>query len=711
MELLPNNVIGNIYVAGIQVALGYVGNKPNTQSFMIDPFVLPKSSQQRMYYTGDLGYYDQHGLLHYQGRKDRRIKLRGFRVNLDEVAKAAQRIMPAIKKAFALVKDDRLILWTEPKDIDTSKLRQLLTCALPAHAIPSQITTLEMLPVNANGKIDSKVLASMNAQTIPGKEAFENETFSLNESLVAEEWKALLGLGSDAILRTCDNFVAMGGHSVLQLALAARLKRKFKVLVTVKEVITAPNLGKLASIIDEKQVQVFRFRGCIQEGSALGPQQLSPPELDWWYRYTTAEQPSAFNIPFIAYLATSVDIPKLKISIETALSHHEVLRSRFTLSNGEPLRVLSHDAITVDLEGVDFDVRGFLSRSFDLAQDPLVRVVLTPSLVAFSASHIIMDLTAFQRLLADVSSTYYGKSTNNLPTPSVRQYFDVQQWSNRAESLNISFWPSYLDSTGSSRQSYRRKRSYRGSSIFEDMPCDIYQRMLALASQQQISLHQFALTVTGIVLQVLVGNSPIIIGSPYINRQLEEDHEVVGLFLEPLPICIDWHQETQISAAEMLKATKVSSQSALAHAIPWPALLQALDFSFPSAQDRIFNVVVTLHDNRLRQAQLAIAGVSEPSTSQLQRLWPPGAKFPLCVEFHARAQLLTMRLEYDSDIFSNAHARVLQDLLLAAIEGLLKVESSYTEIMNRIQDTLFRSCANENVAMGELCQIAKAELV
>ncbi|CAI6337017.1 unnamed protein product [Periconia digitata] len=710
MEVLPPGVIGNIYVAGIHVSRGYLNNERATGSaFFDDPFALPNpSSQERMYCTGDLGYVDSNGRAYYRGRKDRQIKLRGFRTNLDDVAHTAQRLMPALKKTFATERDGRLILWIEPESIDKGSLQELLSTSLPVHAIPSTIVALERLPLNPNGKVDSKKLGSLVLPNPSKATLTKSYTLSPVESFIAEEWRDLLSLEETALIQSHDSFSMMGGHSVLQLALTARLKRRFKVPIAVKDVITAPTLGKLAERINEKMVsQQTACKAALTDMSPLGRQRLSPPELDWWYRYQSAEETSAFNIPFVAHLDSSTNLRRLKVAIESAVARYEVLRSRFIACEGkDPQRVLSQNHILVHIaEEKSFDVQAFLNRPFDLTEDALVRVTLTKRMVAFSISHMVMDLTALRQLLSDVA-TAYNDGIGALQPP-LRQYFDIPQWNAPIDPASVSFWRSYLDGTDPCRQ--RPRRSYRGSSLFATVDDAIYRQILTRITRQHVSLQQFTLSAVGLVLQALVGCTPLVIGTPYINRTLELEETVVGLCLEPLPIRIDWPLRAA-NSDDLLMATKMSAQSALAHAVAWPRLLEALEIPFPLRQQEIFDVVVTVHDDRRGVLGLAIPGLAAMH-GQMPQLYPHGAKFPLCFELQAYKEHLTVRLEYDTDIMQSMHARILQRLLSVAFEALLQADSTYTETLSRIENALRKSSMENCVHLEELPYIAKTRLV
>ncbi|KAK7540271.1 hypothetical protein IWX49DRAFT_507316 [Phyllosticta citricarpa] len=716
MELAPPGVIGNVFIAGVQVSRGYINMPARTaREFLPDPFC-PNLPEERMYRTGDLGFWDGAGNVHVRGRQDRQIKMRGFRVNLDDVGAIAVREMAsAVRKAVATEHNGKLVLWVEPEDVDTEELARRLHRALPQHAQPKQITAMHRLPMSRNGKLDAKALAQQAAVfeppcagTMKGNEALSLTRY---EALIAQEWRLLLGLDALVSLSPDDSFTGLGGHSVLQLSLAARLRSVCEIPLSVKDVIRAPTLADLAAVVEMRvQARKTRPQGTLQ-ATPLGTRKLSPAELEWWHRYQDSKSPCAFNVPWVAELQPGMDLERLVGAVEAVMNRHRILRSRFVdIGEGRVERLMRDEPIKVQMVK-SINVRDFVNQPFDLSRDVLVRVVLSPSVLAISISHIICDLTALQALLAEVATLFNG---GELPLLQ-RDYFDTTAWSQPTEVESAVFWASNLHGLKLRREEYEDdgcggqrpwRKSYRGTSLLLPVPQKFYHGILALTTANGLTLHQFGLAATGVVLHALCGRGDVVLGSPYANRTSVDDQNVVGLFLQALPVRVKAEtQYSTLTSMDVLRSVQCASQSSLAHAVPWPRLLEHLGLPFPSHRQQLFDCVVTFHDDRMtEQSVFPVDGVHP------MHVWTEGAKFGVLFEWHVFADRLSVRFEYDTDRVSETLVRILQSMLLQAVEALLDPERQYEQLVRRLDALLQQQCLALGADVGEMRALAVEHL-
>ncbi|CAF1342580.1 unnamed protein product [Rotaria sordida] len=142
---------GALYVGGVSVFAGYLGRNDLTTKSLVEV------DDEIFYRTGDLVRMDSNGLLHYRGRKDYQIKLHGQRIELGEIERC---LLNTSISACVVIKwnDDHLIAYVQSSDIDVEELRHHCECHLPSYMIPSLFIILDKLPLNANGKIDRKLL-------------------------------------------------------------------------------------------------------------------------------------------------------------------------------------------------------------------------------------------------------------------------------------------------------------------------------------------------------------------------------------------------------------------------------------------------------------------------------------------------------------------------------------------------------------------------
>jgi aryl carrier-like protein len=222
---VPVGVTGEIYVAGASLGRGYIGQPGLTaERFVPDPFGAPGT---RMYRSGDLGRFDVHGRLHYLGRSDLQVKLRGVRIELGEI-EALLAGFPDVALAAATVRgtgaEQRLVAYLVSRDgaapPSEEALRAHLSRRLPGFMVPELFVHLDELPLSSNGKIDrARLPEPTTVHRLPDASYTEADTGT--ERRVAEIWARVLTRDRVGVH---DNFFELGGNSVRLLSVLAALR-------------------------------------------------------------------------------------------------------------------------------------------------------------------------------------------------------------------------------------------------------------------------------------------------------------------------------------------------------------------------------------------------------------------------------------------------------------------------------------------------------
>jgi hypothetical protein len=678
-----------------------------------DPFCMG-SGQEMMYRSGDIGFWDKQGNLHCCGRDDRQVKLRGYRINLNDIPAVAYRTMPSISKAVAATKNGAVVLWVEP-EIDAESLKRQLAVVLPPHSVPQNVHPMRKLPRTRNGKIDLKALVATGHVGLSPEPI--QPLNSLEESLAAI-WRQLLALDSTRPISSADNFAVLGGHSLLQLALAARIKSLYNIPITVKDIISTSTLRDLAHVIQAQRETRLRSTPLALPESqvqSLGPDTPSPAEMEWIHRYEHSQTASSFNVPYFAELSNEVDIQKLASALQIVLNRHRILRSRFVAVKGTVLRSITTDLITVPVVE-QVDVKGYINTSFDLQNENPIRAVVSRSQLVICASHVVCDLTSLNVILREAAAVYHGHELK----PIGREYFDSTVWNQPVDNGKLSFWSSYLGSlsykgapTADTPTENPSCRSYRGESVFQTVPQPLHKSLLAISSLRGTTLHQIGLAVVGVVLQTISDRFDVLLGSPYVNRSDPEDLEVVGLFLQPLPVRIQLC-ESDSTTEDALDEVRSSAQSALANAIPWPLLLNHLGLPFPShsnltqrQQQPLFDCVVTFHDQR------TCGNVKDPFPIEGVRpvqISAQGSKFSCLFEWQIDDSSLGIRYEYDTDALPQAFTNVIRSLVLRCLERMLDPQVLMCDLRSELDDFFGAECQREGLSKADAQRLGRAFL-
>ncbi|MEV4094511.1 non-ribosomal peptide synthetase [Streptosporangium saharense] len=214
---VPPGTVGELYVAGAGVALGYLRRPELTEErFPADPF----TPGERVYATGDLVRELPGGALVFVGRADDQVKLRGFRIELGEVEAALTRL-PGVREAAVVLHErgDRLVGHVVT-DGPVEDLGEELAGLLPAHMVPQTIVPVERLPLTPHGKLDRDALAR---RPLPARATSEAGFLTEAERVLAEIWCDVLEL--DEVGRQ-DSFFDLGGDSLSAMRLASRARER-----------------------------------------------------------------------------------------------------------------------------------------------------------------------------------------------------------------------------------------------------------------------------------------------------------------------------------------------------------------------------------------------------------------------------------------------------------------------------------------------------
>ncbi|MDQ0418693.1 amino acid adenylation domain-containing protein [Croceifilum oryzae] len=248
---VPVGVVGDLYLAGVGVAMGYLNNPERTaKSFSADPFM----PSERMYKTGDLGYHRPDGSLMFVGRADNQVKIRGMRVELGEI-EAVLLKHENVKEAVVLVQEDepglkRLLAYVVPLNpkmpLISEEMRELVKQSLPDYMVPSFVMILEQMPLNANGKVDRPQLPRPDRiQHYTGVDYIEPQ--GPVEIMLTEFWREMLQIEKIGIH---DNFFDLGGHSLLATQIVSRIRRQLGVELPLRDVFMKPTIFELAKIVE-----------------------------------------------------------------------------------------------------------------------------------------------------------------------------------------------------------------------------------------------------------------------------------------------------------------------------------------------------------------------------------------------------------------------------------------------------------------------------
>lgn len=231
LQPVPIGVTGELYIGGVGLARGY-HDRPGLTAEKFIPHPFSDLPGARLYRTGDLGRYLPDGNLEFLGRTDHQVKVRGFRIELGEI-EAVLGHHPAVREAAVLARegasgDKRLVAYLAcTESISTLALRRFLKERLPEYMIPARFCQLDALPRTPTGKLDRARLPEPDEAPVESGVAFTAARTSA-ERAIAEIWRQALELERVGVH---DNFLDLGGHSLMAIRVVAQIQKQLKVQV------------------------------------------------------------------------------------------------------------------------------------------------------------------------------------------------------------------------------------------------------------------------------------------------------------------------------------------------------------------------------------------------------------------------------------------------------------------------------------------------
>ncbi|QIS09297.1 non-ribosomal peptide synthetase [Nocardia arthritidis] len=690
---VPEGVIGELYLAGIALARGYHGQGGLTATrFVAHPCGAPG---ERMYRTGDL-VRRKRGELHYFGRADSQVKLRGLRIELGEVASALL-ADPSVEQAVADIYTDPAVgellvgyvVPAEPDDFAPERLKDRISQRLPSYLVPAAIVSLAAVPRTANGKLDRKALPAPDIRS--GRYRAPRTP---SQRAVAAIFADLLGIeriGLD------DNFFALGGNSLIATRVAARVGAALDIRVPVRTVFDAPTVAALVEAVRD---------ATSPPGPRPGPRQrpqripLSAAQHRMWFLNRYDPDSPAHNVPGVFEVIGDLDEEVLRAAIADVLARHESLRTVYPVDDGgEPYQhIVPISEVIVPLQVSTHSMGNALERAmrsaaagFDLTRELPIRIRLLrpdsgPALLVVVTHHIAADGWSLAPLTRDVMVAWAARRSGAAPrwTPLPLQYADYTLW--QRESLGaeddagsvahrqLTYWRAALAGlpdapTLPTDHPRPAVRSERAGSVDFRISAAGQQRIQELARGYGVSVFMVAHAALAILLSRLSGRDDIAIGTVTAGRGDGELDDLVGMFVGTLVLRTRVDQRATFE--NLLAATKDSDLDAFGNAdLPFERLVELLAPARSTAYHPLFQVLLVLQNferQPINFAGLELRPVETPTV---------GAKFELewmlMEEFDADGAPAGVRgtLIFARDLFEPSTAEAMARRYVEVVEAV-----------------------------------------
>ncbi len=559
---VPTNAIGELFVGGAGLARGYIGDEEKTSSSFI---VHPRFG--RLYKTGDLVKPLPSGDLIYIGRNDFQVKVRGFRIELGEI-EAKLMEQASIIQCLALVKGNNIVAYYK------GELQNTLEGLLPTYMLPTSYVHLDEFPLTLNGKID---LRKLPEPVIEHKEFIEPEND--REKEIARAFRELLEIEKVSVL---DDFYGLGGNSILALKLSNKIN------LEVKQIFEAKNIRNLAKL-KPRSIKVTK-----ENFASENEQVLSFAQERLWFIEQFEGGTSAYNVPLILRLSNDILIENLEKALYKIVNRHEILRTVIK----DNYQVVTHNTFKINHDLIK--VQNYVDKVFDLENEIPIRVNIYDNQLAVVIHHIAFDGWSTELLLQELIKLYHGEKLEPLSV----QYKDYASWQRKyltdeRSKEQINFWKSALDSYENLNlpTDYERSKdfTYKGLNVHMAFHGKLKKDLETLARKHQTSLYTIMLSALDVMLAQFSYQQDIVVGTPFANRHIEGTEDVIGFFINTLPVRTLITED--MTFEKLIKENHHEIIQIQNHQdIPFEQIVKALNVAQDSSRNAIFQMLFSVQD-------------------------------------------------------------------------------------------------------------------
>ena len=714
---VPLGVSGELYLAGVQVAEGYLNRPELTAEKMLpDPFV----AGERMYRTGDRARYKDNGEIEFLGRADEQVKFRGFRIEPGEI-EALITAMPEVQLAAVKLlgqgADKKLVAYAAGEHLpESSAIRDWLKTRLPDYMVPTHFVVLDEMPLTPSGKVARAQLPEPEWEREEGQIYVAPRT-PVEEALVSI-WSEVLHIDADGERQVGihDDFFDMGGHSLLATQVIARIRSVLQAEVPLIHLFEEPTIAGFSRFVEQSGQQHRQEAIPLRTDRSSAALSFSQQRL-WFLEQLDPGNP-AYNFPIATRFKGQLNIAALEQAIAALLQRHESLRTRFVANGATPLQEVLAEA-DVTLERID--ARGMAQTAlfaeltrlsqlpFDLTDAPLLRAHLLECgdddyILLLGTHHIVSDGWSLSVLYNDFA-TFYNSAVSGKPAdlPELPlHYADYAEWQQSwfkddVLETQLSFWRDQLADADPVLELPTDKprppeQSYRGGSVLRVLSKEVSDGISQLVQEQRSTLFMTLLAAFNVLLARYSRQTSIVVGTPIAGRQRPELEGLIGFFSNTLALHSDLSDNPAFT--ELLSQVKRNTLAAYDHQdLPFEKLVEELRPERDMSHSPIFQTMFVLQNTPEGDARFK--DLATESVNFEMGI----TKFDLLMEARETRYGLQVGIQYNSDLFVDSTAARMLDhfeTLLnsivsspSAVIGDLRIisEAERNTVVERFNDT------------------------
>jgi SAM-dependent methyltransferase/alpha-ketoglutarate-dependent taurine dioxygenase len=544
-------------------------------------------------------------------------------------------------------------------------LRKSLAIKLPEHMVPSRFFILDQLPRTANGKLDRKALPT-DHYLRPDLDQVFTAPRNQTEKKIASVWAEVLKL---KLVGVHDNFFELGGHSLLGTQIILRLNKLFGTQLQLRWLFESPTIAALAEKISAASEGETKDTG-PEPVSRSQKLPLSFAQRRLWFLAQLQPDSAFYNVATAMRITGPLNTRALEAAIDTLVMRHESLRTVFAVVDDEPVQIITgkHPDVfsTIDLSNAG-EAEALLKREaqqpFDLSRGPLFKAILVKlaaneHVLLINLHHIVSDGWSAAILFRDLEKLYDAYSQDrSSPLPELKiQYADYAVWqkqylnAERIQSLT-SFWRSYLAGAPLVVELPLDKprpasQTFTGADLPVNFSHELSAAINELSQRHGVTPFMTMMAAFQLFLSSATGRDDVLTGTDVANRNRVELEQLVGFFVNLLPLRIDLKGDPTF--VELLARASRSILEVYAHQdLPFEKLVEELKPERDLRRNPIVQVLFVMQNTEQRTLRLS------GTTVEPFKLSNASSRFDLALFVSEKENGLHGLWRYNPDLFAS----------------------------------------------------------
>ncbi|MFT6332559.1 MAG: amino acid adenylation domain-containing protein [Lentimonas sp.] len=563
--LKPQNIgsVGELYLGGDALATGYLNQEDLTkEKFIKNPF-----GKGLIYKTADLASFNEDGEMLFLGRKDDQVKLRGFRIELEEINNVLLKHQDITDAASTIKGQNKQIYLYYASDNELDNLREFAQKFLPEYMVPSRFIKMNEIPHLSSGKINHKALQELK-DDVAKKNLIPAST--KQEIALVKIFSQILNVDS-AKIGINSNFFELGGDSLMLIELSCALE-KATIFIEPHELFIHRDISNILK-------NSHNYKKIVSSQSQISGE-INPLPRQIKFFQDGISIRNHWNRAMMLEFKQNVNLQMLQESLDKVVSHHDGLRLSFA-QNGDDLKVFNHSE---DVKSIilDFDLTPIKklnqqerineilneNHQFKLTEAPLIKIIhfnlsSRRNILAILVHHLLIDMRSLRIIIEDILHLYRQKILK-LPAFLPPKTTSLKEYSHRLNKYEIDqnqvkYWINELG------EGSRSKDIIEGNQITKNITLEKKESANIIQNNQNISVNEYLLTAFSKTFKKWSGENELILNTCCHGREkIFEDVDLsrtIGWVNTVYPLRIDLKEQDSIAEQIIEKTSKAKIDS------------------------------------------------------------------------------------------------------------------------------------------------------